>query len=223
MSAAWQWVFRDPSGEFEGAVTAAEGAIPPELAGTFLRNGAGRQTFGATSFHLIDAHGMVAGIRFGEGRAHFTAREVKTDLLARETKAGAPLARRIFENLPGRRRNILNLDFAETPSHDLYAWGGKLIATANVHWRAHELDATTFETKGPHDHAGTAKKGTNLAPMPHVDRAANRLISYRVKTALKDVVSFFEIAPDWTVAKTPVTIPVWSHVRFTSEPLLRAP
>jgi all-trans-8'-apo-beta-carotenal 15,15'-oxygenase len=49
-----------------------EGTIPPELEGTYLRNGPGLQySKGAFQRHMFDGDGMVISLAFKDGRAFF--------------------------------------------------------------------------------------------------------------------------------------------------------
>jgi hypothetical protein len=49
-------------------------------------------------------------------------------VLAEERRAGRMTRRRVFTNLPGWRRNVLNVDPTTAAAHDSYVWNGQLHA-----------------------------------------------------------------------------------------------
>mgnify|MGYP001810622640 CR=1 FL=1 len=74
-----------------------EGQIPPELQGTFFRNGPGLLDInGYSVHHPFDGDGMIAKISFADGRAHFRNRHIRTAGFVAEQKAGKPLYRGVF-------------------------------------------------------------------------------------------------------------------------------
>ncbi len=82
---ATPWHLRDNQAPVEEEVTAFDlevtGAIPPELKGRFLRNGANPQT--GWSLHWFVGDGMVHGIELEDGKANwYRNRYVKTPMLA---------------------------------------------------------------------------------------------------------------------------------------------
>lgn len=71
--------------EVEALDLPVEGAIPPELAGRFFRNGA--NPLGRTPNHWFDGDGMLHGIRLNNGKAEwYRNRMVQTKLLAGEPR-----------------------------------------------------------------------------------------------------------------------------------------
>ncbi|MBA3499784.1 MAG: carotenoid oxygenase family protein [Myxococcota bacterium] len=67
-----------------------EGAIPTDLAGTYLRNTENPLLPAIGRYHPFDGDGMLHAIRFAGGRASYRNRMVRTTGLAQELAAGAP-------------------------------------------------------------------------------------------------------------------------------------
>ena len=77
-----------------------EGALPPELDGTFLRNGANPARAESPAWFVGD--GMLHGVRIERGRARwYRNRFVQTDEFRAEEAAGRLLYRGFGTNLPG--------------------------------------------------------------------------------------------------------------------------
>ena len=79
--ADWASAFRNVGVELEGVeLTAARGAIPPELVGTLYRNGPGRlERGGQWVHHPFDGDGMITALRFAGGKAELRNRFVRTE------------------------------------------------------------------------------------------------------------------------------------------------
>ena len=62
------------------ALTPVRGTVPVELRGTFYRNGPGRiERDGHRVHHPFDGDGMIAAMRFDNGRVQLTNRFVRTE------------------------------------------------------------------------------------------------------------------------------------------------
>ncbi|KAG1669318.1 hypothetical protein FOA52_014880 [Chlamydomonas sp. UWO 241] len=128
------------------------GTIPPELVGTYFRNGAGMHAEGR---HPFDGDGMVLSIAFRDGKAFFRNRFVKTDGFLEEQAAGRPTQRNAFSrgSPGGGLFNPLDFKFKNIANTGVLPWAGKLFAL----WEAglpHELNPRTLETIGKTDLGG---------------------------------------------------------------------
>ncbi|MBW3129774.1 carotenoid oxygenase family protein [Hymenobacter profundi] len=135
-----------------------EGALPPQLVGTLLRNGNGRfEHHGVPYEHLFDGDGMVARFHFDGQRVRYRNRHVQTAELVAEEKAGRMLYRSFGTNLPGGlRANFGKTQFKNTANTSLVAHGGQLLAL----WEGglpHRLDPDTLDTLGRFDYEGVLR------------------------------------------------------------------
>jgi carotenoid cleavage dioxygenase-like enzyme len=98
--------------------------------------------------------------------------------------------------MPSRWKNLANLDLANTASHDVYAWGGVVLASLDPgHWA---LDGKTLETLGEHRWRGAAPESHVMGPMPRVDRETSRLVCYSIKVGRgRDEITFHELDSNW--------------------------
>ena len=194
-------VFRSQPEEHASATLTTTGEIPRALRGTFLRSGPGLFEVGSDTLNFFDAHALIAGVTFEDGRARFRSRFVKSPLYQAETAARSMKKRRIFTNLPSRWSNLFALDFGNNAMHDVYAWGGKVIAGNDPGHFA--LDARTLETSGPERWGGAAAKGEEMGPMPYRDPASGRLVGWIKKPggARPDAIRFVELDASMKVVK----------------------
>lgn len=197
-------IYRSQPDERAGAVAEVRGTIPAELRGTFLRNGPGLMQVGADALNFFDGHALVAGVTFEGGAARFRSRLVRTPLYREETEKKRMVRRRVFTNLPSRWSNLFALELGNGAMHDVYAWGGKVVAGNDPgHFG---LDARTLETLGPERWGGAARAGEEMSPMPYADPASGRLVGWvkKVGGTSPDALSFVELdAGLAVVAQTP--------------------
>jgi carotenoid cleavage dioxygenase-like enzyme len=114
-----------------------EGAIPPELAGVFLRNGP--NPAGGRSAHWFFGDGMVHGLRLEDGSAAwYRNRWVRTRSLSEKTTLISPAG---------------DVDLSAGPANTgLVAHGGRILALVESAW-PWEIDAN-LETVGCHTFEG---------------------------------------------------------------------
>jgi len=215
-------IFRSANDEHASASLSVSGEIPRELKGTFLRSGPGLFEVGKDTLNFFDAHALIAGVTFEDGRARFRSRFVKSPLYQAETAAKAMKKRRIFTNLPSRWSNLFALDLGNNAMHDVYAWGGKVFAGNDPGHFA--LDPRTLETIGPERWGGAAGKGEEMGPMPYRDPASGRLIAWIKKPggARPDAIRFVELDASMRVVKDtgPIALdasPAFVHDQRASE------
>jgi len=121
---------------------AVTGAIPPELQGRYLRNGANPES--GTSPHWFLGNGMIHGVELAGGRANwYRNRYVRTPLLA-EVEAGS---------------DELENSLANT---HVIGHAGRILALEEGHW-PYEL-SPTLETLGPHTFDGKLATGMTAHP-----------------------------------------------------------
>ncbi len=98
------------------------GAIPPQIRGTYVRNGPNPQFTPLGAYHLFDGDGMLHAVTFDEGRAGYRNRWVESAGLLAERRAGSALYGGLSE--------------FRMPSPELLAEAGPLKNAANTHvWR----------------------------------------------------------------------------------------
>ena len=186
-------VFRSQPEERAAAITDVRGTIPAGLRGTFLRSGPGLMQVGNDALDFFDGHALIAGVTFEDGAARFRSRFVRSPLYLEETAKKRLKKRRVFTNLPARWSNFFALDLGNSAMHDVYAWGGKVVAGNDPGHFA--LDARTLETLGPERFGGAAAKGQEMGPMPYRDPKSGRLVGWikKVGGASPDALSFVEL------------------------------
>ncbi|KAG2485817.1 hypothetical protein HYH03_015527 [Edaphochlamys debaryana] len=128
-----------------------EGTIPPELYGTYFRNGPALQVNNPRyKRHLFDGDGMVLSLGFREGGAFFRNRYVRTEGFVKEQDAGRPLYRNSFTRGSADGSpwfNPFDLAFKNVANTGVIRWADKLFAL----WEAglpYALDPSSLETRG---------------------------------------------------------------------------
>ena len=191
-------IFREPSEARQVELRVVDGVVPPQLRGTLLRNGPGRQRAGQTPVHFLDGYAFAASVNFQPGRVVYNARHVDLPLARKESAAGRLLERRVFTNRPGGRiANALRLVPSSSASHDVYAWAGSVVvADLDAHFL---LDPATLETRGPAPLNRLAATLTTLAAMPHIDPFSGHLVVYTATPGLlgSDQLTIIELDADW--------------------------
>jgi all-trans-8'-apo-beta-carotenal 15,15'-oxygenase len=198
----WIQGYKSQPQEYEYWIDDIEGQIPPDLQGTFFRNGPGLLDInGQKIHHPFDGDGMVCAIKFDNGKAHFCNKFVKTEGYIAEQKAGKILYRGVFgtQKSGGILGNIFNLKIKNIANTNIIYWGGKLLAL----WEAaapYRLDPSTLETIGLDDLDGVLKPGEAFAAHPRIERGKNgngdRLVNFAVKVGLSSTITIFEFDSD---------------------------
>jgi all-trans-8'-apo-beta-carotenal 15,15'-oxygenase len=141
--------------------TMIDGAIPPELAGTYFRNGPALQVAGR---HTFDGDGYAISICFpGQGQPpRFRSAYVRTAGFLEEQAAGKPTLRTAFtRGAPqggfANPLELLDFDRLKNVSNTgLLQWGGRLLSLYESH-RPHELRPGDLSTVGEVDLGGQLK------------------------------------------------------------------
>ena len=210
-------IYRSQPEEHAFRLTSVEGQIPPELSGTFLRSGPGLLEAGKAQLNFFDGHALIAGVSFSGGRASFRSRFVRTPLYEGETTNGAMQKRRVFTNLPARWKNLFALDLGNNAMHDVFAWGGKIVAAYDPgHF---VLDASTLETLGPETWSGAVPKNHEMAPMPARDPHSGNLVAWIKKKGgpAPDALKFVELDASFRITKETASFPLSTAPAFVHD------
>ena len=190
----WQGGYESLTEEYDYWIDDIEGEIPPELAGTLFRNGAGLLDINKERLHHpFDGDGMISRITFTNGRAHFRNRFVQTAGYLAEQKAGKILYRGVFgtQKPGGWLANIFDLKIINIANTNVIYWGKKLLAL----WEAAEpysLNPQTLETLGNEYFNGVLSKGEAFSAHPRIDPNGT-LVNFAIKPGLSTTITIFEL------------------------------
>ena len=124
-----------------------EGNLPPDLIGTFYRNGPAQHEQGDMRYHhWFDGDGMVHAYTFDGQTVTHRARMVRTSKYMREKQEGQPLVHGFGTSLPGLERPN-SADSLNTANISVLKHNGELLAL----WEggsAYRLDPETLDTLG---------------------------------------------------------------------------
>lgn len=198
----WQRGYESQPNEYDYWIDDIEGEIPPDLHGTFFRNGPGLlELNGQKIHHPFDGDGMICAISFSNGRAHFCNKFVRTEGYLTEQKAGKILHRGVFgtQKSGGLLANIFDLKIKNIANTNIIYWGGKLLAL----WEAaepHRLDPYTLETLGLDYLDGILKPGEPFSAHPRIEKGkdgkGNTLVNFSVKPGLSSTITIYELDAD---------------------------
>jgi all-trans-8'-apo-beta-carotenal 15,15'-oxygenase len=200
--ADWASAFRNVGVELDGVeLTAARGAIPPELEGTLYRNGPGRlERGGQWVHHPFDGDGMITALRFGGGKAELRNRFVRTEGWQAEEVADKFLYRGVFgtQKPGGAVANAFDLRLKNIANTHVVRLGDQLLAL----WEAaepHALDPDNLETRGLSLLDGVLKKGEAFSAHPRFDpshHGAPRMVTFGVKAGPRSTIRLMEFSSD---------------------------
>lgn len=171
------------------------GAIPPELAGLFVRNGS--NSANGPTLHWFLGDGMIHGVRIADGKAQwYRNRYVQTPLFI----AGKDILD--FGGPPGGVNTQSNVA--------LVHHGGKLLATGEVGW-PYELKTDDLSTVGAWDFDGAL--GSAMTAHPKIDPATGRMHFFGYDF-FKPVISYYVADPTGVIdvaAEIPVETATMIH------------
>ncbi len=186
------------------------GAIPPELNGSFLRNGPNPMFEPSGRYHVFDGDGMIHELAISGGRASYRNRWIRSRGLDAEQRAG--------RSLYGGMAN------ASFPDRDLVGDAGPMKNVANTHVVRHageilclwEAGAPTvldrsLRTVGETDFDGRLKGA--FTAHPKVDPTTGRMYAFGY-SALPPYLRYHVIEPDGTLSRTvdiDLSVPVMMH------------
>jgi carotenoid cleavage dioxygenase-like enzyme len=173
----WYTGLNTPLGEeYDLADLTVEGAIPPEVAGTFFRAtpDPAYPPFMPDSAAALSGDGMISALRIADGKASFAMRFVQTERYRAEKAAGRALFgmyRNPFTDKP--EANGLDRTVANTTP----IWhAGKLLMTKED-GRPYQIDPHTLETLGSYDFGGKLKSQTMTAHV-RIDAHSGEMFFY---------------------------------------------
>ena len=194
--------------EIDAPLEVVEGELPAELHGAYLRNGPNPRFTPIGSYtYPLDGDGMVHGVWFEDGRAHYRNRFVRTPALEAEEKAGRalwpgvmtgelPSADEVGPDLAGTERDLVDINVVRH--------AGRLLALAEGA-RPFELTAD-LATVGPHDFGGGLPDG--LCAHPKIDPVTGEMVVFRYGFAAEPWLTWAVVAADGTMAVPETTVEV---------------
>ena len=178
-----------------------EGRLPPDLRGTFHRNGpAVHERFGLRYRHLFDGDGMVHAFRFDGAAVTHRGRVLETPKLARERAAGrrvhAGFGTAVENAAPVRGPDDLNPANTSIVDHH-----GKLLAL----WEAGSASVLDRETLAWREFKswGAGLEGVPFTAHPKVE-ADGTLWAFGASYLPAERLVLYEIAPDGSLVKAAV-------------------
>lgn len=182
-----------------------EGHLPPELAGTFLRNGPNPQFKPLKRYHWFDGDGMVHAVQLKDGKASYLNRYIHTRAFELERKTGRALYQSITEPpfmCKAPRGEPRNKNTANTA---LLHHGGKLLAL----WEGgepYELNLPGLETVGAYNFRGGLKHA--FTAHPKVDPITGELLTFGYRIDRAPYVYYSVFGPDHSLRHhVPIEIP----------------
>lgn len=142
-----------------------KGMIPKQIRGLFARNGPNPKFNPHEPYHWFDGDGMLHGVSFRDGEAHYLNRFIKTANLTKDVEAGQAVSLGAKDRKRTAPRN---------PSNTALLWHhGKLLSLYETS-SPYEINRDTFETVGLYDFRGAYQKA--FTAHPKVDPVTGDLI-----------------------------------------------
>lgn len=159
-----------------------EGAIPRELAGVYLRNTENPLHDALGRYHPFDGDGMLHAIRFGDGRASYRNRMVRTAGLAAELEAGGPLWAGIIEPAARSTRDGwgARTRMKDASSTDVVVHAGAALTTFYQCGDVYAHDPITLAPRGTAPWAAAFPWG--VSAHPKLDPATGELLAFSYAT-----------------------------------------
>jgi carotenoid cleavage dioxygenase-like enzyme len=151
------------------------GEIPADLEGVYLRNGPNPTFPPAGRYHWFDGDGMVHAVRFGEGRASYRNRWVRTAARHEEAEASQPLWTGVIEPREGNPPDS-HLMLKDTANTDLVFFRDRVLALWYLSGQPYALDARTLDDLGAEDFAGTGS--CRMSAHAKVDERSGELLFF---------------------------------------------
>ena len=176
-----------------------KGEVPKELSGCFYRNGPGLlEREGHWVHHPFDGDGMIAAMRFSDGKVNFSNRFIATEAWEAEKKANRFLYRGVFgtKKPGGLIANAFDLRLKNIANTNVIKLGNELLAL----WEAsspHSLNIKTLETNGISLLNGVLKPGEAFSAHPRFDpghHQEQRMVTFGVNTGPKSTIRLMEFA-----------------------------
>ena len=148
-------LYRPMTTEFDQALKAIDTDVPSDFEGLFMCNSSNPVFKPRGYYSWFDGDGMVHGTRFQNGRAHYTNRQVITEELQKEKKAGRALYQGLFGkvdlNKPyGGLKDSSNTAIVEVDD--------KLLSMWHLSGTPYSINPATLATEGPFSFASRLNK-----------------------------------------------------------------
>jgi all-trans-8'-apo-beta-carotenal 15,15'-oxygenase len=187
-----------------------QGRVPEALRGTLVRNGPGLMSlFGRPYGHWFDGDGLLAAVRFADGRASGAVRLLETAGLLEERQRGKPYFGSYGTSPPGPFNPLRAFRFArgstKNPANtSVMAWNQRLFALCEI-GRPFEVDPDTLASRGETDLAGVVPRGFSA----HPHRLAHNGCIYNVGVRIgrPNALDVFLLRPDGTAGRV-TTLPL---------------
>jgi len=172
-------VFAPTQTELDGApAQVIAGALPPDLRGTYYRNGPNPRFPPLASYtYPLDGDGMVHAVRFADGHATYANRYVRTPSIAAEERAGRALWGGVMTPVmpsPAEAPEMHGM-YKDLPDINVVHHAGRLLALAEG---ARPFEMTPkLATLGPWYFGGSLAEG--LCAHPKVDPLTGEMIAFR--------------------------------------------
>ena len=149
------------------------GAIPPELHGTYFRNGPNPQFEPRDrNHHWFAGDGMIHAFRVKNGKVSYSNRYVHTNKYVLEHEAGCSLFG-TFGNPMTSDPSVVGKE-SGVGNTNIVWHAGRLLALEEAH-NPHEMDPRTLASRGYVDYAGRAKKFT---AHPKIDPETGEMVFF---------------------------------------------
>jgi len=182
------------------------GELPAGLFGAYVRNGPNALWPPANLYHWFDGDGMVHGVYFADGRAHYRSRLVRTDGMAAEMRAGKVLWPGVMGPFDlGRGAEPVRY-LKDTANTDLVWHDGHLLALWYLCGEPHRLDPLTLETRGLADFGGV--RSTPVSAHPKVDERTGELVWFALAESQPPYMTYGVVDAEGRLAhQIPVELP----------------
>jgi all-trans-8'-apo-beta-carotenal 15,15'-oxygenase len=213
----WMSSFRNVTREHGFEPLRVEGTLPPELVGTYVRNGPGIvELFGRRYGHWFDGDGLLSAVRFADGGARGAVRLLETEGLLEERRRGAPYFGAFGSTPPGRWNPIRALRVmrgtSKNPANtNVLYWADRLLALCEI-GRPFEVDPDDLTSWGETDLGGVIPR--SFSAHPH--RVAETGYVYNLGTQIgrPNAIDLFALRPDGTAGRLttlPLDFPTLIH------------
>ncbi len=187
--------------EVEADDLPVSGELPRDLFGSYLRNGPNPRFAPLNRYHWFDGDGMVHGVHFEDGRAHYRNRYVRTRGWQAEAEKGAAVWPGVLGpfdfSLPGG-------PLKDTANTDLIVRDGQALALWYESGRPYALDPRTLETRGVETFDGALK--VPLSAHSKVDPATGDFVFFGY--GLRPPFMWYGVVrPDGSVHRADVELP----------------
>ncbi len=193
----------------------AEGELPRDLYGAYVRNGPNSVYKPSNLYHWFDGDGMVHGVYLRDGKATYRSRLVRTACLADEIRRGVAMWPGIMGPFDFEAPRHYLKDTANT---DVIYHNGAILALWYMCGEPYRLDPLTLDTLGIDDFGG--KRATAVSAHPKVDPRTGELVYFtlsddaphmRYGVVAADGALVHEIPIDLPGARSPHDLTITEH------------